>query len=146
MPNQKPERILRLATEGGGVDFFRHQASDGAWRFTIEALGGGFDRSDFDEDWTPSPPTPPKFFMTIEDAIWCESSDGYWVCWQVLEIHPDFKQHVWQLRERIIESSEDQQAIHARERDYAWAEACGRKFPQSLPKKTTKLENPNAEW
>lgn len=141
MPNLEPELLLCLLAEGGGVEILRWPEADGSWRFSYRSMGcSGFDRSDFFEDeesvvgpTVPEPPvrTLPANFSTVEEAIVNCSSDGSWVRWSVFEIHPDYIQNIWQLRERTIESAEESRARNARSVDGEWADACGYKLPKN---------------
>jgi hypothetical protein len=130
MVNQKPERVLVLAAEGGGFDFFRQATADGRYRFTMTSMGCGFDRSDFDDEWTPpveerSVPKTPTSFETLEEAITALLSDGMWVAWHPLEIHPDHRQAMWQFRQATIQAGGEDSWKPNAEQDHHWALACG---------------------
>lgn len=138
MPSEQPECVFEMGVEGGGVQFFRQWTADDAWCYTFKGLSGGFDRADFDEDWTPPPPRPPQIFMTLDDAIAGFSSDGDWVHWYPTRVHPDFKEHVWLLRERTIASFEKGRDPSARRDDTRWARICGRRLPKSPARENAK--------
>jgi hypothetical protein len=133
-----PELILELGAEGGGVDFFRQLGGDGLWRFAFKCLGGGFDESDFSEDWTQAVPKPSEVYLTIDDAIGKFSTNGNWILWTPTEVHADFKRHVWKLREKTIKACDERTAGFARARDHVWARKCDQKTPASALKKAGK--------
>ncbi len=131
---------LRLGVEGGSADFFRQWNADGAWRFTYRGSSIGLDLDEEEETWDSANFTPPGVFMTLDDAVAGFSSDGDWVHWHVSKVHPDYKEHVWLLRERTIKSFDERQAANARRRDDRWARICGRRL-QNRPERRSKETN-----
>lgn len=138
MPSPEPECVFRMGVEGGGVDFFRQWNFDGAWRFTFKGSSGGIEIDDDWKTWSSTDTETPGVYMTLDDAIAGFSSDGDWVHWSVINVHPDYKEYVWQLRERTIESANGQSAKRARKRDHVWAKKCGQRVPKSVLKTTAK--------
>ncbi len=135
MAKGNPERVLLLAAEGGAVEFFRHELPDGRYHYTKKPMGCGFDRSDFDDSWTPpveehSDSQTVAIFETLEEAITSEFSDGLWVHLAPEEIHPEYRLQLWRRRQNLIQARDDRNQDFGQWREYKWAEACGISVPE----------------
>jgi hypothetical protein len=133
MSENRPELILHMGVEGGGVSVTRRLGSDGAWRFDYH---GSSMLIDPDEEWigfNSVNSKQPNGYVTLEDAIAGFSSHGDWVRWSPIEVHADYKDHVWKLRERIIASRNDSERTGRPYLEKRWARACGKRFPLDRP-------------
>jgi hypothetical protein len=139
MPNRELESVLQLSADGSRVELFRHWNEHRAWRFTYGNRSRGLDGSDLNHGRTAPDPVTHRDFLTLGDAIHTLSPDGEWVSWSVLEVHPDYKQQVWQLREQILKSADEGRRRAARKQDSQWAEACGQRISGIRPGKTEQL-------
>ena len=133
MPSENPESILKMGVEGGGVEFFREWNSDGAWRFTFKGSSMGFD---LDEEWRSFDSNDrigPGFYVTLNDAIAGFSTDGDWVHWSPIKVHPDYKELVWQLRVSTLSSLGDVRPDRRGYQDRRWARICGQRVSTERP-------------
>ncbi len=137
MPRTESEPVLQLSADGGGVELLRHWNEHRAWRFTCRNLSRGADTSDLGHGRTAL--DPHQDFMTLSDAIHAISPDGEWISWSVLEVHPDYKQQVWQLRQQTIETADESRCRFARKQDSQWAEACSQPLQKILSVKSEQL-------
>lgn len=139
MMNRESERVLQLSADGDGVDFIRHWNEHRAWRFNYRILPSAAGSSKRDFGRTPYDPNHPHDFLTLGDAIHACSPDGAWISWSVLEIHPDYREQLWQLREDTIEMARDGDRKMARQQDSQWAKACGHPGTKLHPGPTGQL-------
>jgi hypothetical protein len=136
MPHRESERVLQLSADAGGVDFFRHWNEHRAWRFTYKNSSHMIDSPELVHGR--ATPDPPYDFLTLSEAIHALSPDGEWVSWSVLDVHPEYKQQIWQLRKQTIETAAEGRWKFARKQDSQWAHACG----QPLPGRSEQLSGP----
>ncbi len=53
-----------------------------------------------------------------------EGLNGFWIRFTPLEIHPDFRNDIWELRLKVMGSTDSKSDEHA---DLEWSIICGRR-------------------
>lgn len=125
------ELVLSLGFEGGGSDFYREVNPKGQVRFSQKSNNGGFDISDFVDDGASTPPTPKRRartekYASLELALAAEGLDGIWITAYPENVHPDFQNDVWDLRQRLLSESDPSRVEDAEHSDLMWARVCGK--------------------
>ena len=131
MAKRESERVLQLATDGGKVEVIRYWNEHRAWRFNYKTVSGSATSSSLDYGRDPQDPDHPHDFLTLGDAIHAFSPDGDWVSWSVPEVHPDYRQQVWELREQVLETADEGCQKFARQHDSQWTQACGERLAKN---------------
>ncbi len=91
------EVILELGAEGGMTTIVRTPLSTGGWQFHVTGRGICLDEND-DESWRSWRSEP---LLSIEEALRGVASDGSWVFFSPLTVHPDYRAAVWELAQAV---------------------------------------------
>ena len=145
MTNDQSERVLTLTDVEGSVELIRHWNEHRAWRFIYKIQGRGVTNPALDFGRASQDPDHPHDFLTLGDAIHACSPGGEWVSWSVLDVHPDYRLQVWEVREQVIETADEGRQKIARRHDSQWSKACGRPLSRNHIENSEQLsENPIA--
>ncbi len=104
------ELILEIAAEGAGATFARTRRDTGEWAYFATGTTIDLDSDDIDywRSWESC------FFPSLEESLSSFSKDGDWILLTPLAVHPEFRQFIWELAQRIAMSLPEHKARHWR--------------------------------
>jgi hypothetical protein len=106
MVQLRSQRILHLAVEGGAAYIRGKKATDGTWFFFYRTCSGGFDLSESGNELVPATCNQSKTFASVAEALEALANGTEWVLYSPTEVHPDFREEIWNLRQECLSRSE----------------------------------------
>lgn len=132
MPASKSELIINLGVEGGAADIRRAMSADGTSTFLLRTYSGGFDLSEFEHDSPAQKRTQNRTFTSLQAALESFAGGSEWVLYYPTKIHRDFRDEVWELRERCLARIERPDGDLYRHISEKWARLCHRDGPSEV--------------
>jgi len=114
------ELVLKIGVEGGGADLFRTPLDSGGWQFHVEGSSMYLDEQD-NEEWRSWRSQP---FLSIEEALRSVATDGSWVSFCPMEVHPEYRTTVWELAQDVASKLPKESRERWKRRSQDWQGLC----------------------
>lgn len=117
---EKPELVFDIGCEGGQSSIFRVKNEKDEWEYFVSGGGMYLDGNDR-ESWGygSNPPVP-----TFLEALHSTASDGFWIFFHVLSIHPEYRKTVWIELQKIVEHLSAESLEHWKHEKDRWRQFC----------------------
>jgi len=121
-----PELVFKLGLEGGGAAVFRTPLASGEFTFHTEINNFCLDDDD-NEEWRE---TATPHYTTISAALDAIESDGLWILFRPIMVHPEYRAALWQIVQDIVPTLQEECIERWTHQRNKWRERC---LPDSQP-------------